>query len=47
LLERLVQRGTSARWKPWSLFNTGAAQKYFESSALQLPRIDKDKPLTL
>ena len=46
-LERLVDRGDVKADDTVVVFNTGAAQKYVEAVPLQLPRIDKDKPLSL
>jgi threonine synthase len=46
-LERLVARGDIQKDETVIVFNTGAAQKYVEAVPLSLPRIDKDKPLTL
>ena len=46
-LERLVQRGDIRAEETVVVFNTGAAQKYVEAVPLQLPRIDKDQPLSL
>jgi len=46
-LERLVNRGDIKPDESVVVFNTGAAQKYVEAVPLDLPRIDKDKPLAL
>src|SRR5437764_8155681 len=46
-LERLVARGDIQAEETVVVFNTGAAQKYVEAVPLQLPHIDKDKPLGL
>jgi len=46
-LECLVARGDIHADETVVVFNTGAAQKYVEAVPLQLPRIDKDQPLSL
>ncbi len=46
-LERLIARGEIKADESVVVFNTGAAQKYIEAVPLDLPRIDKDKPLSL
>jgi threonine synthase len=46
-LERLVSGGQIQPDETVVVFNTGAAQKYVEAVPLNLPRIDKDQPLTL
>jgi threonine synthase len=44
-LERLVQEGQVRRDDDIVIFNTGAAQKYPEVVPLQLPRLDKNRPI--
>ncbi len=44
-LERLVAEGWIAPHERVVVFNTGAAQKYPEAMAVDLPRIDKDRPI--
>jgi threonine synthase len=44
-LERLVQEGKVARDAEIVVFNTGGAQKYPEAVPLDLPRLDKNKPI--
>ena len=44
-LEKLVATGQICSHEKVVVFNTGAAQKYSEVVRLDLPRIDKDKPL--
>jgi threonine synthase len=44
-LERLVAAGRVGRDEEIIVFNTGAAQKYPEVIALQLPQLDKDRPI--
>jgi len=44
-LERLVAEGKVKPDEEVVVFNTGAAQKYPEAVPLNLPRIDKDRPL--
>jgi threonine synthase len=44
-LERLVAAGQVGADEEIIVFNTGAAQKYPEVIAMQLPRIDKDRPI--
>ena len=46
-LERLVRKGEIKADETVVVFNTGAAQKYIEAVPLNLPHIDKDKPLAL
>jgi threonine synthase len=46
-LDQLVRRGAIGADEKVVVFNTGAAQKYMETVPLQLPRLDKDKPLSL
>jgi threonine synthase len=46
-LERLISQGAIQPDETVVVFNTGAAQKYVEAVPLNLPRIDKDQPLTL
>jgi threonine synthase len=45
VLERLVREGVIRREEKVVVYNTGAAQKYPEVVPLNLPRIDKDKPV--
>jgi threonine synthase len=45
VLERLVAEGKVGRDDEIVVFNTGAAQKYPEAVPLDLPRIDKDRPV--
>lgn len=45
VLERLVQEGRIGRDEEIVVFNTGAAQKYIEAVKLDLPRLDKDRPI--
>ena len=44
-LETLVAEGKVARDEEVVVFNTGAAQKYPEVVDLDLPRLDKDRPV--
>jgi threonine synthase len=44
-LERLVREGRVRPDEQVVVFNTGAAQKYPEVVPLDLPRIDKDRPV--
>jgi threonine synthase len=44
-LEQLVARGAIQRTERVVVFNTGAAQKYPETVPLDLPRLDKDRPI--
>ncbi|MBL9122614.1 MAG: threonine synthase, partial [Planctomycetaceae bacterium] len=44
-LETLVERGWIRRDERVVIFNTGAAQKYPEAIACELPRIDRHQPL--
>jgi threonine synthase len=44
-LERLTAAGRVGADEEIIVFNTGAAQKYPEVIAMQLPRIDKDRPI--
>jgi threonine synthase len=44
-LEQLVKDGRLGRDEEIVVFNTGAAQKYIEAVKLDLPRIDKDRPI--
>jgi threonine synthase len=44
-LETLVEQGIIGRDEEVVVFNTGAAQKYPEAVPLNLPRIDKDRPI--
>jgi threonine synthase len=44
-LERLVREGKVKRDDEIVIFNTGAAQKYPEVVTLELPRLDKNKPI--
>jgi threonine synthase len=44
-LERLVNEGKIAPDEEVVVFNTGAAQKYPEVVSLDLPRLDRDKPV--
>jgi threonine synthase len=44
-LERLVQQGRVRPDEEVVVFNTGAAQKYPEAVPLELPHIDKDRPV--
>jgi threonine synthase len=44
-LERLIDDGRIGRDEEIVVFNTGAAQKYIEAVQLDLPRIDKDRPV--
>ncbi|HEV3004942.1 MAG TPA: pyridoxal-phosphate dependent enzyme, partial [Pirellulales bacterium] len=44
-LERLAAEGWIAHSERVVVFNTGAAQKYPEAMAADLPRIDKDRPI--
>ncbi|HUY35046.1 MAG TPA: threonine synthase [Pirellulales bacterium] len=44
-LERLAAEGWIAANERVVVFNTGAAQKYPEAMAVDLPRIDKDRPI--
>jgi threonine synthase len=44
-LETLVGQGKIGRDEEVVVFNTGAAQKYPEAVPLNLPRIDKDRPI--
>jgi threonine synthase len=46
-LEKLIHQGHVQPQESVVVFNTGAAQKYVEAVPLDLPRIDKDKPLAL
>ncbi|MBI1831628.1 MAG: threonine synthase [Planctomycetes bacterium] len=45
VLERLMREGKIGREEEIIVFNTGAAQKYPEAVQLDLPRIDKNKPV--
>src|SRR5262245_24287584 len=45
VLEKLVQDGRVRRDDEVVVFNTGAAQKYPEAVKLNLPTIDKDRPI--
>jgi threonine synthase len=45
VLERLVKSGQIGRDEEILVFNTGAAQKYPEAVKLDLPRIDKSRPI--
>ena len=42
---RLVREGKLSRDDEVVVFNTGAAQKYPEAVKLDLPRLDKNKPI--
>src|SRR5262249_52307273 len=44
-LERLARSGVIAPSDEVLVFNTGAAQKYPEAVALQLPRLDRNSPV--
>src|SRR5205085_47300 len=44
-LDRLVQEGKLRSNDEIVIFNTGAAQKYPEAVPLELPRLDKNKPI--
>jgi threonine synthase len=44
-LQMLVQQGRVRRGESVVVFNTGAAQKYPEVVPLNLPRLDKDRPV--
>jgi threonine synthase len=44
-LERFAAEGWIAPHERVVIFNTGAAQKYPEAMAVDLPRIDKDRPI--
>jgi threonine synthase len=44
-LQRLVREGTIDSNDEVVIFNTGAAQKYPEAVPLDLPRLDKDRPI--
>ena len=44
-VERLAGEGWIKPDERVVIFNTGAAQKYPEAMAVELPRIDKDSPL--
>jgi threonine synthase len=44
-IERLKESGQIKAGDDVVVFNTGAAQKYLEAVSLNLPRIDKDKPV--
>jgi threonine synthase len=44
-LEQLVAAGKIGSEEQVVVFNTGAAQKYPEVVPLDLPRLDKDRPL--
>ncbi|MFO0969222.1 MAG: threonine synthase [Gemmataceae bacterium] len=45
VLERLVATGKVGKEESVVVFNTGAAQKYPEVVPLDLPRLDKDRPI--
>jgi threonine synthase len=44
-LERLLSEGVIRNDDQVVVFNTGAAQKYPETVPLDLPRLDKDRPI--
>ncbi len=44
-LEQLVAAGKVGRDEEVVVFNTGAAQKYPEAVPLELPQLDKDRPI--
>jgi threonine synthase len=44
-LERLIAKGRIGADEEVVVFNTGAAQKYPETIPLNLPPIDKDRPV--
>jgi len=44
-LEKLCVSGKIGADEKVIVFNTGAAQKYLEAVPLNLPRLDKDKPI--
>ena len=44
-LEQLAAERWIGRDERVVIFNTGAAQKYPEAMAVELPQLDKDKPL--
>jgi threonine synthase len=46
-LEKLIAAGKIGAEEEVIVFNTGAAQKYPEVVSLNLPRLDKDRPLTV